>query len=496
MPGAEAHDARRMSDFESVMWELERDPRLSSAFANLTTFDRPPDRERLQARMERASRRVPRLRQRVVPAPARLSTPEWREDPHFDLDHHLRWVDLGGDATDRDLLDLVAVISRQPFDRARPLWEFVVIEGLAGNRAAMVQRMHHTITDGEGGIRLSVEFLDLERDPSTDTGGDGADRATAGPDAADAGPAATPVGDTATDPAGCGEGSLLGRTAGAVGHGVREGLGQVVRGAAAVGGLAAHPTEIPRRGADVAALARSTVRQARLDGRRSPLWVERSLDRWFATAELDLEEVRRAAKALGVSINDLFVTGATEAAARAHERAGTPVEELRVSIPVSTRHDRRAGGNAFAPSQTLVPAGPMDPLDRLAAVHERLQRVKEERALGSLDGLASVMNRLPAGALVRAGQWMAGSVDFVCSNVRAAPFDLYIAGAFVEGNYPIGPLAGTAFNLTTMSYRGRLFMGLMTDPAAVHDGAALLTDLRESYAELLAAGGVSSPDTA
>ncbi|MFZ4519527.1 MAG: WS/DGAT domain-containing protein, partial [Microthrixaceae bacterium] len=187
--------------------------------------------------------------------------------------------------------------------------------------------------------------------------------------------------------------------------------------------------------------------------------------------------------------------GAAEAAARVHERAGTPVDELRVSIPVSTRHDRRAGGNAFAPSQTLVPAGPMDPIDRLGTVHERLNRVKEERALGSLDGLAAVINRLPTGALVRAGQWMAGSVDFVCSNVRAAPFDLYIAGAFVEGNYPIGPLAGTAFNLTTMSYRGRMFMGLVTDPAAVADGGELLEDLREAYRELLAAGGVASPWT-
>ncbi|MFZ4519295.1 MAG: wax ester/triacylglycerol synthase domain-containing protein, partial [Microthrixaceae bacterium] len=310
MAGGEAHDARRMSDFESVMWELERDPRLSSAFANLTTFDRPPDRDRLRARMERASRRVPRLRQRVVPAPARLSTPEWREDPTFDLDHHLRWVDLGGAATERDLFELVAVIARQPFDRARPLWEFVVIEGLAGNRAAMVQRMHHTITDGEGGIRISVEFLDLERDPapipepdttvespatdrSEDTTVDTPEPATDETAAAEPGP-------------GCSDGSLLGRTAGAVGHGVREGLGQVARGAVTVGGLAVHPTEIPRRGADVAALARSTVRQARLDGRRSPLWTERSLDRWFATAALDLEEVRGAAHSLGVSINDLF----------------------------------------------------------------------------------------------------------------------------------------------------------------------------------------------
>ena len=154
-----------MSGFESLMWELERDPQLSSAFANLTLFDRPPERARFRARMDRATLAVPRLRQRVVTPKNPIEHPEWVDDPDFDLDHHLRWVDLGGSATTRDLHRLAATLSRQPFDRERPLWEFVTIEGLADGRAAMLQRLHHTITDGEGGIRLSVQFLDFERDP-------------------------------------------------------------------------------------------------------------------------------------------------------------------------------------------------------------------------------------------------------------------------------------------------------------------------------------------
>src|SRR5690606_17951669 len=98
---------------------------------------------------------------------------------------------------------------------------------------------------------------------------------------------------------------------------------------------------------------------------------------------------------------------------------------------------------------------------------------------------------LPPVAIVRTGQYLAGSVDFVCSNVRAAPFDLFIGGAAMEANYPIGPLAGTAFNLTTMSYRGWLFLGLMVDAAAVPDPGGRLAQLDRSYDALLAAGGVT-----
>ena len=107
---------------------------------------------------------VPRLHQRVVPALGRLAPPEWRDDPDFDLDYHLRWMALPSPGTMRQLLDLTAAIVHDPFDRTRPLWEFVIVEGLEGGRAAMVQKLHHAITDGIGGIRMSEQFIDLERD--------------------------------------------------------------------------------------------------------------------------------------------------------------------------------------------------------------------------------------------------------------------------------------------------------------------------------------------
>ena len=132
--GVEATEDQHMTGLETLMWALESDPQLSSAFANLTVFDRAPVRATFRARMEDATRAVPRLRERVVVGRNPLEHPEWVEDPDFDLDHHLRWVDLGGDAVDAELHDLAARLAAQPFDLERPLWEFVTIEGLRGGR--------------------------------------------------------------------------------------------------------------------------------------------------------------------------------------------------------------------------------------------------------------------------------------------------------------------------------------------------------------------------
>ncbi len=473
-----------MNGVESLMWELERDPRLSSAFANITMFDQPPDRQAFRARMDAATHTVPRLRERVVEQRSPLGHPLWVEDPDFDIDHHLRWVTLGGDATERDLLDLVATLSRQPFDRERPLWEFVTIEGLEGGRAAMLQRLHHTITDGEGGIRLSVEFLDFERHPTRPYRPRPHDDAAAGEalglsDHQDPGEADRSA--TADDAGTGSEPRWWERVTGDPVGVISQGAAEVLAGAAT----------LQQRGAALSQATRSTLRQAGVGRRRSPLWAERSLGRWIGTSALLLEEVRSAAHVLGGSINDLFVTGAVAAAGRVHELAGCPVETLRMSMPISTRHGQSMGGNAFSPTQMLVPTGPMRIEDRFAAVSSVLTSMKSEPSVSLMDQAAGAASLLPSAALVSTGRHITSAVDFVCSNVKAAPFDLFIGGAHMESNHPIGPLVGTAFNLTTMSYRGWLFLGLVVDTAAIDDPDGLLEALGEAYDELFAAAGIT-----
>ncbi|MCP4434154.1 MAG: DUF1298 domain-containing protein [Actinomycetia bacterium] len=479
MADAHGSDVERMSDFEALMWQLEKSPALSNTFANVTILDLPPLRETLVAKMSAAIAKVPKLHQRPVAPAGRLANPEWVDDPEFDIDHHIRWANLGGDASDRELYDFVTTLATQPFDRERPLWDFTLVEGLSSNRAAMVQRMHHTITDGEGGIRLSAAFIDLERSPEGDT--------LAGePDTGQ------PTQDTHSSAHGEEADALAGTavldTARALADSVRTRGGQVIDAIGSAASMVLRP-------GDAAELARSAGRQVQVISKCSPIWTERSLSRWYGTTTLELAEVKQAAHLLGGSVNDFFVTGATAAAGEYHRRAGHPVKELRLSMPVSIRSDvpkedrsdPMAGGNAFSPTQTLVPTGELDAAERFSQLHDRLLATRSERVVGALDGAAAVVNLLPTAALLATGERATAGIDFVCSNVRAAPFDLYIAGALMEANYPVGPLAGTAFNLTTMSYRGYLFIGLHVDSGAITEPQVLLDGIEAAYQDLFEA---------
>lgn len=453
---------RRMTDLEALMWNLEKDPHLSASIANVTILDRAPDAARLRARLERAADAVPRLRQRAVPAFGRLAPPEWRDDPDFDIDYHLRWTALPGPGTMRQLLDLAASVTNDPFDRTRPLWQFVVVEGLEGGRAAMVQKLHHTITDGEGGIRMSEQFIDLDRD------------------------APEPIAGRRPSPHARPAPSLVDTTVDTLTHNLRRSLGVGRRGARELATLLRHPSRVADLTAEGVELAHSLARQLLVtDHARSPLWTRRSLSRQVEVLSVPFAEAKAAAHALGGSLNDLFVTAAVGGAGAVHRAAGADVDELRISMPVSTRKDASAGGNAFTPTRVLVPAAIEDPAARFAAVRDRLAPTKGERSLSAVGALAGVANLLPTSLLVRLARQQVETVDFAISNVRAAPFPLFIAGARMEANHPIGPTGGTAWNLTLLSYDGMLDMGLNADLAAVDDPPALRAAIQAEFDLLL-----------
>ncbi|KAA0232669.1 MAG: DUF1298 domain-containing protein [Actinobacteria bacterium] len=466
----------RMSDLEALMWTLEKDPAFSSAFANLTILDRPPDIERLMRRLDSATHEVPRLRQRVIPAFGRLAPPAWRADPDFDITYHIRRVALIG-GTRRELFDYVAKSCLDPFDRSRPLWEFVVIEGLEGGKAALLQRIHHTITDGEGGVRMSEQFIDLERDPSGETRGDAGDDGTAAADRATSGTAV--LSSTAAP-------SLVETLADTVTHRARRGLGILARTASSTADAVVHPNRTIDYSRDLASTTRSLLKQVRLtQSSLSPMWGERSLRRHFDALEVPFDGAKRAAKALGGSLNDFFVAGAAGGAGRYHAARGQPVQELRMAMPVSIRTDKSAGGNRFSPTTVVVPSTVDDPRSRFERIHEILDVTKHDKALDLVEGLSGAFLVLPTLVLIPTARRMTGGIDFTTSNVRAAPFEVYIAGSLVEANYPVGPLGGTAFNLTMMSYRGQLQMGLNTDAGAIDEPDLLRDCIEDSYRELI-----------
>jgi diacylglycerol O-acyltransferase len=456
----------RMSDLEALMWNLEKDPFLASTFTNITVLDQPPDRERLRRRLARAALVVPRLRQRVEPALGRLAPPEWRDDPEFDIDYHVRALAVLAPGTHRQLLDLSRDLAQTPLDRTRPLWRFTAVEGLEGGRGALVQQVHHAVTDGEGAVRMSLEFTDASRDQP------------------DPPPVSPPVADARNT-------RLLATAAATFGHDVRRQMGAAERAAGRLADLLRNPELLPGVGAEALATLRSVMRQTMVaDPAHSPLWTQRSLRRSFETLQVPFSEAKETAARLGGTINDFFVTGALGGADVYHRALGSEVDELRISMPVSTRGAGTAAdaANAFAPARTLLPVVATDPAARFQGVRDRLAVAKKEQALGIVGGLAGVLNLLPTSVLVRVARQQTETVDFAISNVRGAPFEVFIAGARVEANHPMGPTGGTAFNLTLLSYNGSLDMGLNVDTAAVEDPEMLRSCMADSFQELLSAG--------
>ena len=443
------------------MWRMEKDPHLSSTFANVTILDKLPDMKRFLRRMERATLAVPRLRQRVQSAPANLGPPTWVDDSTFDIHHHVRHIAVPKPGTIRQLLDLASLIMADPFDRARPLWTFYVVEGLRGGQCALVEKLHHTIADGEGMVKLSLAFLDFAADT----------------------PEPAPIDPQAFDAA-AEHSSLSGSEIlrDLVTASLRMPLG-VLRQARE---LISDPRHIPGAGTAAAETIRSVINQlSDVDQAKSPLWTERSLRRRIEVLRAPYAETRAVATKLGGKLNTAFLTVAAEAASRYHLKMGAPVEFLRSSMAISTR-SASSGANAFSLVRMLIPTGEMSIADRFTQINEAAQTARGGSGSASLETLAAVASTLPTSLVTRLARTQGQTIDFATSNVRGAPVAMYVAGAQLLENYPVGPLGGVAFNLTLLSYCGSLDMGVNIDSAAVAKPQLLRTCLVGAFDDLLA----------
>ena len=452
---------RAMSDAEGLMWRLEKDPHLSSTFGTVMLLDRAPDFDLFRRRMDRTAIAIPRLRQRVLPSAANLSPPTWVDDPDFDIDLHVRRIACPKPGTLRQVLDLASLIVADPFDRTRPLWQFTVVESLRGGKAALIQKMHHTITDGERGVDLSLQYLDFERDapepPPIDP--ETVERAEV-PQASPAETIRELVAGTMRIPIG-------------IAKQVRE--------------LLADPAAIPDASTAAAKTMRGILSQlSDTEAARSPLWVRRSLQRRVETARAPFRATKDAAKRLGGTLNTAFLTAAADAASAYHIEMGHPVESLRASMAISTRTEG-SGANAFTLARLLVPTGDMPIAERFLAIDEATKVARESTKDAGLDTLAAVTTAMPTSLITRLARQQAHTVDFATSNVKGSPVPVYVAGAQLLEIYPIGPLGGVAFNLTLMSYLGSLDMALNVDTAAVESPELLAACLNRSLKALIKA---------
>jgi WS/DGAT/MGAT family acyltransferase len=457
--------AHHMSDSDALMWNIEKDPILRSTIVAVGILDREPDFARLRRRLDRASIAIPRLRQRVITPPFRLGPPRWVHERGFDIDFHVRRVRLAAPADDRCLLELVAPIAQSSFDRARPLWELTVVEGLSGGRAAAVMKVHHSVTDGVGGIDLLSQIVDIERDAGE-------------LDALSEPPQAKPL-DTVT----------LMRDS--LEHTTRRVLGIARRVPGGVLGAATATVRDPVRAAAGAVdTARSIARMlAPATAPLSPVLLTRGLGRRLDTLDVPLDDLKRAAKVVNGSVNDAFVAAVVGGLTRYHALHGTTVDELRMTLPINLRTaGDDAGGNQFAPVRFAVPASIGHPGDRMTAIGLLVREWRAEPALRLTSTLAGVLNRLPTATSTALFGGMLKCVDFVTSNVPGAPIPVFLGGARVEGFYAFAPPSGSALNVTLVSHCDQCCIGIVTDTAAVPDPDVLVDCLREGFAEIVAFG--------
>jgi WS/DGAT/MGAT family acyltransferase len=453
---------QRMSDAEALMWNIEKDPWLNPSGAAVTILDRPVDAEHFEQTMRAAIAGMPRLFQRVVPGIGRLATPVWMPDPEFDFDYHVRFLRLPKPGTERQLFDLAAQLYLEPFDRTRPLWRFVVIDGLRGGKSAIWSILHHVVADGIGQMRMAEMYQQLAPDepppPAVDLD------AVISKALADHEPRQI-GGDLA--------GTLLESTVGSFSYVARRQLGVARRVAEEVVAWPTDPARAASTLSDVVLAARSTlgaVLGSSDDGvpGGSPLWKHRSRHRHLEAVRSSLEDLKLASKRLDVTVNDVFLAGMVEGAVRYHADRGIEVDAFNTSFVLSTRRDNAIGGNSFTPVPVQAPGTPMDLTDRVLDVSARLAAKREGMSHGGgLGALSGVANLLPTSVVTRAARARAAHMDFATSNLRGAPFTLYVSGAQVLELITMGPVAGTACNATAMSYDGRFDIGLFIDPIAI-----------------------------
>jgi WS/DGAT/MGAT family acyltransferase len=454
-----------MRDSDAFSWYMERDPALRSTIVAIAWLDRSPVWEVLVDRIERASRTIPLFRMRLVDPPARLSTPRWVVDDGFDLTRHLRRVDAPAPRTPATALDIARVAATTAFDPAHPLWEFTLVDHLEGDRAALVMKLHHSLTDGIGGMELALLLFDTDIVASRRVS-----------------PGTLPPAPTGEDLHGLGlvRDSLShdwARVLHAVGDELRSGPPAAMH-------AARHPL---RTAADVAATVRSIGRTvAPVLDTRSPVMTGRSLRRCLDITTVGLAELKDSAAAAGGSLNDGFLAAMTGGLRRYHDVHSVTADELRVTLPISIRKESDpVAGNRITLQRFAVPLTPAEPAARIGVIGQRCRAARDERSLPHTNAIAGTLNLLPPGVI----GGMLKHIDFLASNVPGFTFPVYLAGAHVTGYVPFGPTIGASLNATLLSYDGTCFVGVTIDEAAVPDPEVLMTCLTEGFDEVLALGG-------
>ena len=426
-------------------------------------------------------------RRRLAEVPFGIDHPYWVDDADFDLEFHLREIAIPAPGDDRQLGEQIARIVARPLDRARPLWEFYVLTGLAGGRVGVLTKIHHSTIDGVSGVAFLHALLDTEPDGS---------------------PVEPPVGpwEPERTPSSL---ELLGRSV--LGYWTRpkKAIQLSLRSTRMVARLTGNePLRSMALGA-VPGLSRlglvnrdRSLIEPTLPNRPAPATrFNRSVTphRRFAFATLSLTDAQRVKRAFGVTVNDVVMAlcaGALRRYLLSHDEL--PHDPLLAMVPVSVRtgsstsFDTQVTG-MLAPLHTSI----ADPALRLLAIHESMVAAKEMQDAIPADLLADITEFAPPSLVNQAARLASRTkiadrvnppMNLILSNVPGPRQPLYLGGATMEHFYPVSAVAETqGLNMTVQSYLDNLDFGLISCRELVPDLWDLCGYLADEMTELLAA---------
>jgi len=417
---------------------------------------------------------IPRYQQRVVPAPFGISHPTWEWDPEFDLRRHVMRVTIEPPGTDAQLMALSAKLFAGMLDRNKPLWEIYMVEGLEGQRSAMVSKVHHCLVDGVSGIELLMIILDVSPNPAPPPP----------PQAVEPRPPIPPAPTRFID---------------AIFDNIAADLDRFLDfQKSAVESIATGEsrTRAAMRSLE-AAQPYLTTPVARAPFNK-PLTSERSL----ACSEFSFAEIRAIRAACGGTVNDVVLTVLAGALGRYLELHGEPTEgrTARILAPVNVRREDERGALGNRVSMLLIetPVGEHDPVARLKAITELTETLKRQNVASGTEIIGEILSGTPpiiqslAGVLPQPRNNLA---NMVCTNVPGPMIALYSVGHRLLAHYPLVPLGwemGVGCGVT--SYDQKLYFGLMADPHAAPDVARLKEFLDQAFVELRSAAGVTRSD--
>jgi WS/DGAT/MGAT family acyltransferase len=453
-------------DMDFLLWETPALQMHGSAVqifdaGSLATPEGGVDVDTIRRAYAAVLHRMPRYRQKLEWVPGARQA-AWVDDAHFNLDYHVRHVALPRPGTDEQLMRLGAQIMEQPLDRARPLWELWVIEGLEGNRFALISKTHHCMVDGASGMGM----IELILSPTPDR---------AIPEAPRFVPRPAPTPQELR--------RALRRHRRKLPWHALAGL----RNLAEEGDGLLSAAQVRLRALEE--MTRFKLRPATDTPINGPVGPHR-IFRWL---DLPLDAVRSVKSACGCSVNDV-VLGIVTGAMRDFMivRLERPEDiDFRVATPVNVRRDSdKRPGNQVSSWVVPLPIGESDPLARLETIRKTTRDLKDSNQAAAVELVTAIHEWIP----FNLQSLQVGTVNSFVTNVPGPPRTLYLAGARLLEIYAQAPLIeGLGVVVSVLSYDGRLFFGFNADYDRVPDLRELVAATRSSFETLVKAAGQEVP---